>query len=357
MKKLTLTLGLGIILGLTACNEEMLLQDPMDPALQTTLSTAVPTGPVVCGSLTFPLTAGQTINAGSVVVSNDASNLYVSVTSTEGFQNVSENIKMWLGTDLTLVDGGGTSRPAAGKFPYKTTVTSGNTFTFTVPLAGIPFYNVSQCGVQTIYVLVHADVLAKDVNGVVSEETAWGGKVPGLGRAWWFYDLYTPACCTTPPPVTVERLGTAFAKGTWVFTTDKKSNPENLQSLKLTKNRWGWAINLTSPGTTTYDVFVGAGLNFTSKGIKVGTATIAFDGTNASVTYDLDANYLLEEVHVYAGDMKPTTIAPGQYGFLNYFDPLQNDYSVTLPVSDTNGDGVWLILHGVVWGPNVTNPL
>ena len=109
---------------------------------------------------------------------------------------------------------------------------------------------------------------------------------------------------------------TAFAKGSHVFVTDlKKSNPENLPSLGLIKNRWGWAINVTEPGTTKYPIWAGAGLNKTSNGVKVGDLTVDWTGTNATITYTFESPNTFGEIHIYAGDYKPTTTAPGQYGY------------------------------------------
>lgn len=364
MRRIVQVLAVALALfATTSCSEEM--QDPlltadsgvMEVSGGVVFAPGVPT--TFCGSDTVTLWAGKTINAGNVVIANDATNLYVTVTSTCGFQTISENIKMWLGTNLENLDGGGITRPSAGGFPYKATVTSGNTHTFTVPLNLIPFYDATKCGVQPIYVVVHADVLVCDGSGNPSGgETAFGGDVPGPGKAWWFYSVYTPVCCETPPPPpSTNKLGTAFAKGGWVFTTDKKSNPEKLPSLNLTKNRWGWAINLTTAGTTTYDLWVGAGLNYTSKGIKVGSVTITYNGLQAIVTYTLNSGYVIEEAHVYAGDFKPTTLAPGQYGNTICFDPLVSTYTLTVDVADTNGDGVWFIVHAVAYGPSLTNPV
>ena len=53
------------------------------------------------------------------------------------------------------------------------------------------------------------------------------------------------------------------------------------------------------------------------------------------------------EVHLYAGDARPTTTAPGQYGYLDAPDAAT--YTFTVPLADTNGgDGVGLIAHAVV---------
>jgi len=60
------------------------------------------------------------------------------------------------------------------------------------------------------------------------------------------------------------------------------------------------------------------------------------------------SGYSFGELHLYAGDYKPTTVAPGQYGNLASFDPNSTQYTFTVPLADTNGDGVWLIAHAVV---------
>ncbi|MCI0449637.1 MAG: hypothetical protein L0Y79_07610, partial [Chlorobi bacterium] len=142
---------------------------------------------------------------------------------------------------------------------------------------------------------------------------------------------------------------TAFAKGGWVWTTDPKSNPEHLPSLRLTRNRWGWAINLLAPGTYTYDIWAGAGLNKIQNGTLVGTLTIVWNGTSATVTYNITGGCVMEEAHLYAGDPRPTNIAPGQYGNTASFDPPAASHTFTVPLENTNGtDGVWLIAHAVV---------
>lgn len=281
------------------------------------------------------------MNWGTVTVWNDGVNLYVKYSSTNGTFGT---LHLWVGTDLTLIPSAGNpDNPVPGQFPNSFDATGLMEYTFTVPLADIPFVS---CG-SAVFVVAHAKM---------GSETAFGGCTafnvndPSIQGRWWYYTKYT-VCCNNP---VIERLGTAFAKGGYVFTTDPKSDPEKLPSLKLTQNRWGWAINLTAPQVFTSDIFVGAGLNNTTKALKVGTATINWDGTSATVTYDLMFPYLLEEVHVYAGVTKPWTIAPGLYGFTQYFDPKQEDFTTTLPLVST-GTGAWFILHGIVWGPTVVN--
>lgn len=349
--KLVLVLVLFVgSLSFISCNEtlvgdEQILSEETGFTVSNEILTVDGTTSPYCGETTYTLWAGQTIDAGTLTVANDETNLYVTYTTTGVFGT----LHLWVGTDMTLLPKNSQGTPVPGRFPYSVDASGLTSYTFTIPLTSISFYNT--CG-DVINVVAHAEV---SING--GNETAFGGDITGTGtNRWYYYAAYTTACCQTPPPPTGgEKLGTAFAKGGYVFTTDRKSNPERLPSLNLTKNRWGWAINLTQAGTYTYELWVGAGLNYTSKGILVGNVVVDFNGTQAVVTYNLDYGYSIEEAHVFAGDFKPTTLAPGQYGNTFYFNPFATTYSFTVDVADTNGDGVWFIVHAVAYGSNVVN--
>jgi hypothetical protein len=156
-----------------------------------------------------------------------------------------------------------------------------------------------------------------------------------------------------PPKVDVAgNLGYVFVGKP---SKTSKSNPESYASLTLTQNRWGWAVQLKTTGEFTYDVWAGAGLNNTANAVKVGTATVNFNGSQVTVTYNLTGGAILEEVHIYASDTKLWTIAPGQYGHTAYFDPADEigTYTLTLPVDEPEGDGtdVWICLHAFVGIP------
>lgn len=310
------------------------------------------TTPQVCGTANFTLWAGQTNNAGTLTVSNTSTTLFVTYTTPYSFGT----LHLWVGTDMALLPVNSQGVPVPGRFPYQYDTSGGTTYTFEIPLASIPSLVGTDGKVcdKNVFVVAHAEV---SMDG--SNETAFGGNVdapgpqiPGSNR-WSYFGTYRVACCTEPPPGDMQKLGTGFAKGGYVFTTDSKSNPERLPSLRLTKNRWGWAINVSTMGSTTYDIWVGAGLNNTSKGQKVGTVTVTYAAGEVTVTYNIANGYAIEEAHVYVGDFKPTTIAPGQYGHTAYFNPFAGTYTYTTNVTDTNSDGVWIIAHCVAYG-NVT---
>jgi YD repeat-containing protein len=309
----------------------------------------------VCNTATYNLNAGNTFkDAGDVLVSNDNDNLYVTVYATYGFQNVSENLKVWVGTNLDLLPANNNGVPIQGQFPYKTTVANGvKEYTFTIPFADIDGYGSDVTCNTKFYTYVHGDVFS-DMNG--GTDTAWGGDTcktsqdKTFGKRWVCSIVYQGRCCGTPPPPDEGYTQTAFAKGNFVFTTDTKSNPEKLASLNLTKNRWGWAINIKDVGSYEYEIWAGAGLNYTSNGTLVGTLRVTWDGSNATVAYEIDPDFSLCGIHVYAGDFRPTTIAPGQYGYTMSFDPKVNNYSNTFAVADSGTDGIWIIAHAGVFG-------
>lgn len=339
--------GLSIVLGiaLVSCNEDLVSTDllpPTEAGMQ--VESVELANSSVCGSKTFTLWAGQTINAGTLEVANNDSDLIVTYNTTGVFGT----LHLWVGSDLTLLPKNSQGTPVNGKFPHVSDASGASTYKFTIPLKSISFYE--KCG-SNIYVVAHAEV---SLNG--KNETAYAGSIPGTGtNRWYYYDSYTVACCEVAPVVLVEKLGTAFAKGNYVFTTDKKSNPENLPSLKLTNNRWGWAINLKTAGSGTYELWAGAGLNYTSKGKLVGFVKVNFTGTSVILNYTILPGYSVEESHIYAGDLKPVTLAPGQYGNTYYFNPFVSEFTASIDVTDTNGDGVWLIVHAVAYGPKLLN--
>ncbi|MGE0882751.1 MAG: hypothetical protein AB7P14_04355 [Blastocatellales bacterium] len=304
-----------------------------------------------CGVTTWNLIAGQTIDVGSVTVSNDADNIYVTY-ALDYPGACFGTLQVWVGNSLLNLPANQNGTPIPGQFCQSDGGSCYDahgltSYTFTIPFSAVNIVDVTQVCNTQLYVVTHAEVDLDCNEATAGHETAFGGDITGGGPRWWFYGAYT-ICCDFGPPQP-PFCQTAYAKGGYVWTTDRKSNPERLPSLNLTKNRWGWAINLTATGTTTYDIWAGAGLNNTANGVKVGTLTVNWDGTNVTVTYNLDAGYYLEEVHLYAEDGSPTTIAPGQYGYLDQFNPNRTSYTFNVPLVDMNGTGgVWVVAHAVV---------
>lgn len=312
------------------------------------------------GTTTWALTAGQTINVGSVTVCNDATNLYVTYKLTYPGATFG-TLQVWAGSDLLNLPANNNGTPIPGQFCSADggacfDATGLTEYTFVMPLAGLSIPDVTKMCGASLNVATHAEVTMDSNNdGTMDHETAFGGPTAGGGPRWWFYGTYSLSCDFGAPLIPVSK--TAFAKcaapaAGHVLTTDPKSNPEKLPSLNLIKNRWGWAANLPLPGIYTCDLWAGAGLNKTSNGTKVGTVTFDWNGSTStvSVAYNLFSGFALEEVHLYAQDGKPTTAAPGQYGYLSSWDPGISSFTFSnVPLADADGiPGVWVIAHAVV---------
>jgi hypothetical protein len=120
-------------------------------------------------------------------------------------------------------------------------------------------------------------------------------------------------------------------------------------------NRWGWTNGITSD--VEMPIYAGAGQCDVSKGTLVGTLKVDIEGTTATITYEMNDGYKLEETHLYVGSTKYVpfekggkvnyTVAPGQYPTIHDLTGATSDtYTVTLP---TTGP-IYLIAHAVVSG-------
>lgn len=283
-------------------------------------------GSTVCASAVWKLVTLHGRIVGNVTVANTATDLIVTYTLTEAGATFG-NLRLWAGTDFSTLDKGGASSPAPDQLPHHQDATGLTTATITIPLVSLGF---TTCQAVLLYAVTYAEVKFADGSG----DGAFGGTTWGAGSDWWMWGSYTLCCETVPPPVEY-RTETAYAKGTNTFI-----------GLHIGRN-WGWAIELKSVGRTTCDILAGAGGNV--GGTKVGTLTIDWNGSQATVTWSLTDGALMSEAHLYAGDKPPTTAAPGQYGHTMSFDPWSSAHSVTVPLVDSgDSDGVWLIAHAVV---------
>lgn len=225
---------LTLFFGLFSCGEQTAEDDwnsvDLNPKTSgiagTKQFTALPNDQSVSycmNSTSYPFKAGQNIDAGTVVVGNDDQYLYVTVTSTAGFQNVSENLKMWVGTSLDDMPQNSQGIPTNGQFPYKATV-SGDSFTFKILLSDIFGEGGDYCPLN-FFVVVHGDVMVS-VNGQTSAETAYGGNEKGTSKRWYYYINQTTVCCEE-----FEGIG-------WLYKT---TNPDLYVSCFESNNIFGFS--------------------------------------------------------------------------------------------------------------------
>lgn len=153
----------------------------------------------VCGTPTVTtLFAGRTIDAGTVTVANDSSNLYVTFSTHDGWELTETHLA--IATTLAGIPQTKSGNPKVGNFPYKRTydpsVTS-DVYVFSLDeLATSLGLDRFTCGATSLVLAAHAVVVQHDGNGgVTSRETGWGSGpgFPGANWATWFG--HTIQCC------------------------------------------------------------------------------------------------------------------------------------------------------------------
>ncbi|HMK04863.1 MAG TPA: hypothetical protein VK489_11755 [Ferruginibacter sp.] len=130
-----------------------------------------------CLATEVNLMAGQTMVAGTVSVTNDAENIYVTYNTTGGW--VLTATHLYVG-DCALIPVNNPGNPIPGQFPYKGTHTNLTSVTYTVPISQIP---AGTCA------CIAAHGVVKELNssgGTIQTQTGWGQGVQiNMGSGNW----------------------------------------------------------------------------------------------------------------------------------------------------------------------------
>lgn len=130
-----------------------------------------------CTPTTVGLIAGQTIDAGTVTVTNDNDFIYVTYETANGYTLTQTHL--YVG-DCALIPVNSQGNPIPGHFPYSSTHNNITTYTYQVPIAAI---SAGSCGC----IAAHAVVVKLDENGnIIDQQTAWGNgtRINPLGGNW-----------------------------------------------------------------------------------------------------------------------------------------------------------------------------
>lgn len=350
-----LTVGLAAVAlaGLTACDDATSPQghDPSE------FSADIFVGDIGENQTCTPLYAGQTIDAGTVCTSVEngsdfgSSYLLVEYTTTDGWELTEAHL--WAGLTLSDMPQTRKGAPKIGNFPDNSGDIAGQTtHTFRVLLSSLAGSEAELCD-QVLYVAAHA-ALRKDLGGgSYQTETGWGDGPTFVSRGTWAtYFAINLMCGESGPPPEVDSE-TAFAWGDSYATCfidadfDGDASDDGIQ-------RWGWSNGALDVGSYTFDVYAGAGRCDLAKGTLVGTLEIVYDGSMATVTYQMDSGFYLEETQLYVGSEPLSrdpngdyTVAPGQYPDIN--NELDGATSDTYEVTGLSGP-VYVVAHASVVG-------
>lgn len=254
-----------------------------------------------CSVIEYELIAGRTTDVGDVLVGNDGTSLYIKIFSEDGFQNVDENVKIWIGTEMPFE-----ARPSAGQFPHKYTAARGEKYL----LISFSLEELKITCEDQVYIIIHADVPG---------ETAFAG-VPGTmheGGAWWYHILFSLDCCSNEGIV-------AFARKTYEPMVHCFLNLDMNSDGIMDFDTWGWtngALGQNETAIRTYELFINAEGCDVSNSKKVGEVKLLYFAGEATVTFNLLPGYVLSETSLFIGnDMLPKdggvyTTDPSKYPY------------------------------------------
>ena len=306
------------------------------------------------GLQTQTLFAGQTTNAGTVTVGNDANNLYVTFTTTGGWEL--QKTHLHIGDTLTPVPVNKGGNPVIGNFKYQTPHSPRVTaYTYTIAKR-----DLSLDTNQSVVIAAHAEVVKVDASGnVIASETGWASGTRFTDRgSWATYFSYIWQDCVADKLVETK-TETAFAyngteEGACFLDLDLDNNGTG------DFNRWGWTVGPLAEGEYTFEIYAAAGKCDLGKGTNVGTLTVSYTAGTATVTYNMQGTnpmtgvaYNLVEAQLYVGnDILPKnngvyTVAPGQYP--DIADELKAALTKTFVVEDLTGD-IYVVAHASVAG-------
>lgn len=139
-----------------------------------------------CVPTEVSLIAGQTINAGTVTVTNDDSYIYVTYTAENGYLLTKTHV---YAGDCELVPVNSQGNPVPGLFPYQTAHNNLTNYTYAIPVSAI-----GNCGC----IAAHAALVKLNASGqVIEQQTGWGNGIrinPNSGN-WGMKFSY---CICTP---------------------------------------------------------------------------------------------------------------------------------------------------------------
>lgn len=121
-----------------------------------------------CEPTIVMLVAGQTIDAGTVTVSNDANYIYVTYTTTNGW--VLTQTHLYVG-DCALIPVNNPGNPMPGQFPYTSAHNNVTSYTYQIPISRIP---LEGCGCIAAHAVVKK---YNSSNQLIDTQTGWGDGV------------------------------------------------------------------------------------------------------------------------------------------------------------------------------------
>lgn len=301
------------------------------------------------------LLAGQTIPAGEVCVEVESGDLVVTYTTENEWELIETHL--WAGSTLADMPQARNGNPKIGNFPYKSGDISGATIhVFRLPLTDFGLTgSETSCDRTTVFLAAHAAVRKLDGSGGYQTETGWGDGSNIVERGTWATFFSVELACeddgSGPGDGGCE---TAFARddngsATCFLDMDFDGNGSN------DFNRWGWSNGGLAAGSYNFEIYAGAGRCSLTAGALVGHLLVDYDDVSgtAVVTFQMTADYTMEETHLYVGSDPLArnvngeyTVAPGQYPDIHDLADVTSD---AYTISGLSGN-IYVVAHAVTCG-------
>jgi len=219
-----LSVALLMTLIWAGCSNSTSPTIPMNPDVENRSSEYVPDE--FCGDpMVVPLIAGQTMDIGTVTVTNDENYMYVHIVVQAPWVIVETHIEV-SGT-LDGIPHNKSGNPQIGHFRY--------TMDSMIPLEW-------DCGTE-VFVAVHAVVNKLGPNGeILQKETGWGKGYDFPGKSWAMYFMYTIQCCKD------VSLPDSIINATFTYPGPTSYWQTNLSGVPSGYNVWdgpwvGWCVD------------------------------------------------------------------------------------------------------------------
>lgn len=187
MKKILFSVSLiTLSILLFSCKKESINTDATAPNAGMYGRTGTGTGgdsTYIPNIVTATSWAGQTIDAGTITVTNDANYIYVTYNTTNGYTLTLTHLFVGPVSQIPTNHPG---NPMPGQFPQSSVHDHATTFTYQVPVSNIGNHNTGA-------IAAHGIVQKLDANGnVIDEQSIWGNGPRINGSANGNWAMYTP---------------------------------------------------------------------------------------------------------------------------------------------------------------------
>lgn len=304
--------------------------------------------PVFCGEQTLSDLAynGTSDIAGSFTIGNDAENLYLTFQAAPDWDFYSNWV--WKGQIEDIpTNNANKFDPSSFTSYYYNNTNPKNLNTITIPKADIDM-DESGC------FIISAFAFAKnETTDPVFADEVWATQSHSDSPIG-YYVYYCWEECPLPDPLGGPKLAFAYnAEYSECLKDIKRSNAKYNPNGNGTWSNfwlWGWRAGKFQAGTYTFDLIAAAQSCDPEDGILVGEVVLVYDGSSATVSYEVDPAYELISTYAYAGK-KRLPKKWKKYTVIPWFYPKKhqniNDVTDSFTFNNKN-NGVFLVASAVV---------